>query len=289
VQAVVSRTSQTENIILFNLAAKRTDWSPFAWLGTGQRMSLTIDQVLLHLKRAGILEDMDHIFGAGTTNGDPSHARRALRTILLATQMIAMQGPWDERADYVERKSPDHLDLVNSLALHVEPLVKFFVCNGYLYIHDLDANMSGTQDIHQHLALNGFYAATVWILVKEVLALGPSLLLLLLERKRRFSTAKDFMIWVYRLRRDPEPRDMNRRHHILLCLSDTFRWMRVEHRKRWRDLVDDFGIKNPGDLDLTQWAKAFPDEDTWADSMFQWRWIGPEQSVRKLLRLPSQA
>jgi hypothetical protein len=186
-------------------------------------------------------------------------------------------------------RHPDHPDLVNSLARHVEPLVKFFICNGYLCIRDLDANMSGTQDIHQHLALNGFYAATVWILVKEVLALGPSLLLLLLERKRRFSTAKDFMIWAYRLRRDPEPQDMNGRHHILLFLSDIFRWIQVEHRKRWRDRVDDFGIKNPGNLDLTQWAKAFPDEDTWADSMFQWRWIGPEQSVRKLLRLPSQA
>jgi len=249
-------------------------------------MNTTIDRVLFHLERAGIFEDEDHIFKAGTTNEEPSHARRVLRSILLAAQMITMQGRWDQRADYIVGKPPD---LVHSLADHLKSLVKFFVCSGYLYIRDLDANMSGTPDAHQYPILNGLYSSLVTQVLEEVMASGPSFLLQLLERKKSFRTVTDLMGWIYRLYKGKEPPRQDKYYHILLHVYRVDYWTHGEHLRRWRGRDDDLGIKNSGDLDLTKWAKAIPDEETWAALMLQLGWIGPEQSVRKLLRLPSQA
>lgn len=219
VQAVAFHATQTEKIILFNLAKTGTKWSPFAWLESGHHMNTTIDRVLFHLERAGALKDENHLFRAGTTNQDPAHARRVLRSTLLALQMISMQGQWDDRADYVLKKPPD---LLNSLARHVDSLVKFLVCNAYLYIHGLDADMSGTQDLHRHPVLNGLYPAFFGILLGEVLALGPSVLLQLLERKQKFPKARDFLIWLWYLSKDKDPWRLQREQYLVFFLEGLF-------------------------------------------------------------------
>jgi hypothetical protein len=126
-------------------------------------------------------------------------------------------------------------------------------------------------------------------MLEWVMAVGPSLLLRLLERKERFQTVKDFTEWIYRLCEEGEPRRLHSAYHILLHYHGIAQWIRMEHHDRWHGRGDDFGLKNPGGLDLTKWAKAFPDEETWAASMLQLGWIGPEQSVRKLLRVPREA
>jgi F-box-like len=289
VQALFPHASETEKIILFNLAAKRTDWSPLSWLAAGERMNAAIDRVLLHLERAKFLQDEFHIFKEGTTaDEDPEHARRVLRSILLAAQMIAMQGQWHHRVDYVVGTPPD---LVTSLARHLEALVGSFVCSGYLFIRDLDALMSGTADIHQNPTMDGLYTSIVMVVVEEVLTSGPSFLLQLLERKQRFPTVKDFTEWIYRLCKNREWRQYMYSYHNVVVnqFNGLALWIERRHFARWRGQTDDLGLKHCWKLDLSQWAAAFPDEETWAAAMLQLGWNGPEKSVRKLLRLPSQA
>ena len=282
VNAIASCTSQTERIILFNLAKTTTKWSPFAWLATGQRMNATIDRVLFHLERAGAFRDDEHIFRARTTDEEPSHARRLLRTILIGLQMISMQGQWEARSDYVMKKPPD---LLNSMVRHVESLVEFLVCNAYLYIEDMDAQMGGTEDAHYCPHLLGLQFAFVGILHGEVLAHGPSLLLQLLEMKPKFRRPTEFLKWLWHISKDKDPWRSEREYYLKFILDDMFYWVCIEHRARWHGQQNTFGIKYPGDVNLRRWLRSVPDEEAWVDLMYECGWIRP---VRKILNLPSQ-
>ncbi|KAF7505719.1 hypothetical protein GJ744_000485 [Endocarpon pusillum] len=282
VNAVASRTFPTEKIILFNLAQTSTKWSPFAWLATGQRMNATIDRILFHLERVGAFRDEDHIFRAGTTDEEPSHARRLLRTILLGVQMISMQGQWEARSDYVMKSPPD---LLNSMVRQLEWLVKFLICNAYLYIEGMDAEMGGTEDRHHCPRLLGVQVAFAVILKGEVLAQGPSLLLQLLEMKPKFRRPKEFLEWLWRICRGKEPWRLQREYYLKFILDDLFYWVSIEHRARWLGQQNAFGIKYPRHVNLTRWLQRVPDEEAWVDLMYERGWIKP---VRKFLNLPSQ-
>lgn len=282
VQAAISSTSQTEKIILFNLAQTTKEWSPFQWLENGHRLNATIDRLLSCLERAGALQDENHIFRFETTNQEPSHARRVLRTILLAVQTIKMQGQWEERCDYVMKRSPDLLD---SFAAHLEAIVRFVVCNAYLYIQDLDADMNGTPYVDppfpEHL-----YEAFVQIVHEAILRLGPSLLLRLLEMEPKFPTRREFLRWLWELYRNGRPLQNCVRTRMTFMLEDLTCRVDVQHAARWLGEHNVFGIKYAGDLDLIKWSKAVPEEQAWVSLMHERGWIGPETSVRKLLRLP---
>lgn len=282
VNAAASRTFSTERIILFNLAQTTTKWTPFAWLATGQRMNTTIDRILFHLERAGAFRDEDHIFRAGTTDEEPSHARRLLRTILLGLQMISMQGQWEARNDYVMSNPPD---LLNSMVRHLEWLIRFVVCNAYLYIEDIDAAMGGTEDRHHCPSLLGIQYAFAGLLRGKVLAHGPSVLLQLLEMKPKFRRPMEFLDWLLGIGRGKGPWRLEREYYLRFTLDDLFYCVSIEHQARWRGQQNTFGIKFPGHVDLTRWLQRVPDEEAWVDLMYERRWIKP---VRKFLNLPSQ-
>ncbi len=125
VKNILECTSRTEKIILYNLAKTNVEWSRFAWLEAGHKMDDIIERTLFHLERAGALRAEKTIFKCGTTNLDPCHARRVLRTSLLATQTISMQGGWRARSDCLW-KIP--LGPLHSFASHVEGVISFLIC-----------------------------------------------------------------------------------------------------------------------------------------------------------------
>ena len=283
---MISGSSLPEKIMLFNLAKTTTNWSPFGWLESGQRRNGTIDRVLFHLERAGAFQDENHIFRRGTTHyQNPSHARRVLRTILLAVETISMQGDWQAMSDYVMKKNPD---LLNSFACHLEGLIRYVVYNAYMYIRDLDARMNGTNDLDPPFG-EGIFWEFVLYLHERVLKVGPSLLLELFEMKPKFANYNEFWRWLVDpwlgKRNLPDPGVGT----LGLFLEDVSYEVELEHDTRWLGQHNTFGIKHCGDLDLTKWSKAVPDEKTWAGLMYERGWVGPERSVRKLLRLPSPA
>lgn len=245
-------------------------------------MNATIDRILFHLERAGAFRDEGHIFRAGTTDEEPSHARRLLRTILLGVQMISMQGQWEARSDYVMKKPPD---LLNSMVRHLEWLVKFVVCNAYCFIEDIDAAMGGTEDRHHCPGLIGLQYALAGILRGEVLVHGPSLLLQLLEMKPKFRCPIKFLEWLWHIGRDKDPWRLERGYYLSFILDDLFYWVSIEHKARWRGQQDTFGIKFPRHVNLTRWLQRVPDEEAWFDLMYQRGWIKP---VRKFLNLTSR-
>jgi hypothetical protein len=281
-QDVVSRTSQTEKIILFNLAKTTTNLTPFLWLQRGHDTITTIDRILYHLERAGALQDENNIFEDDTTNQEPSPARRALRTILLTLQIITMQGDWEERCAYLNKSPPD---LISSFGCHVGSLVNFLISNAYLYIQGLDAEMNGvgiqTPSFPRHR--QAIYSL---ILHDRLVVTGPSLLLDLLEMRPKFAKITHFLTWLFDLYKDeedwqlPTPANPNLTLVILPWLLDR------EHSKRWRGRQDRLGLKEAGDFDLEKWTRAIPDEKSWFDLMHKCGWIRHERSVRKLLHLP---
>lgn len=282
VNAVASRTSQAEKIILSNLAKAITKWSPFAWLANGQRMNATIDRILFHLNHAGAFRDEDHIFRERTTDQEPSHARRVLQTILIGLQMVSMQGQWEVRSDYVTKQPPD---LLISMVHHVEYLVDFVVCNVYLYIADMDADMGGTKDEHQCTDLLGSEFELQTILHWKVLAQGPSLLLQLLEMKPKFRGPGELMSWLWRISENSEPLRLDGQLYLRFTLDDLPYRVDIEHTARWRGQPDTFGIKYPGFLDLKRWIRKVPDEEAWVELMYERGWI---KQVKKMLTLQSQ-
>lgn len=283
VRAVVSSTERSERIILGNLAKTTTKWSPFAWLDSGHRMNATIDRLLFHLERAGALQDENHIFREGTTDQDPSHARRIVRTILIALQTITMQGTWEQRCDYVMKKPPD---LINSFASHVKALVRFLICNAYLYIQDLDADMNGTAGYDLPFSA-GLYEDFCNILREATLFMGPSLLLRLVEMKPKFGNAEQFLRWLWNLYYQRERRygwipDME------FHLEDLSDWIDLEHEDRWCGAHNIFGIKYAGDMDLTKWTKVIPNEEAWEILMCLLGWFDAERYVKERMALLSQ-
>lgn len=272
-------TTLHERFILCNLGKAKMNWSPFVWLATGQLMNENIDRLLFHLECAGALRDERHIFRACSTDQDPGHARRVLRTILLAIETICMRTDWKARRLYVEKESPD---LLHSFASHLRPVIEFIVSNAYLYIDDVDVPMN-RNEVDQTFP---YYvtAQLVHIMHGITLTWGPVFLLQLLETKPKFATWTDFhrCLCSLRARRETYPAHLRGMHGVWME-NEIMERIRLSHDIRWRGKFDEFGIKDLGRIDFTKWIKAVPNDKRWCHLMQKFGWIEPKRrGVRPL-------
>lgn len=197
-----------------------------------------------------------------------------------------MRTPWEVRLEYVRSESPD---LLNSFACHVEAVIRFLVSNAYLYIQDLDTSMYATEDLNLpfHDDVADLFVRTLHYMT---LRIGPTFLRLLLETNPRFATWKHFSKFLYDVNKSLRAGKSELENaHIDSRLVNIIRLMKWSHESRWLGRFDMFGVKHVGQLDLTEWIKAVPDDETWFHLMQERRWVEPERPVREILHLSSQA
>jgi hypothetical protein len=280
VRDVVRRTSKTSKIILWNLSETSKKRSLFPWLHEGHHLTEVIDRAVRHLEYTGALRDENNIFKAGTTDIEPCHARRAVRTILLATQVLSIQGSWMEIEDYIKNAAPDFM---NSFACHVRGIIRFMVCNAYLFIEGLDASMTGMEGVRSLPFSDQIFQQIVHTLFEGVFIFGPSLLFLLLIIRPKFPTVKVFFQYLPFLYRTKEPWSYQPDSCPLRVHRHLSLHVEMEHRDTLRRCKDEWGIQQVSNLDLTKWAKAVPSDDAWEELMDKWEWVQPMEDLSKLV------
>jgi hypothetical protein len=285
-QNLVRGRPETELFLLANLGLANVKWSPFSWLAAGDRMNDTIQSTLFHLERVGALQDERHIFREGTTKPELGPAWYLLKTILIATQIISMQGDHQARFDFIAQTSPD---LLNSYARQMEGIIEFLLCNPYIFIQDLDADMSGTDFID--VPFPDHVGDIAIVLLEGALTFGPWLLLRLLGTKHKFTNYKQFVRWLFRLYDAKEPGRHELCGYMISVPDEATELLTFQHEHKWMHERDTFGLRHIGDMDLTKWTKALTDKNAWADMLLDSGWVPliEARSIREFLKLPTRA
>lgn len=281
VQSVVGHRPKAKKIILDHLAESNFEGLPLSWLFVGDRMSNTIEGILFHLEQVGALQDEKYIFRVGTTKADPFYARQMLRTVLLATQLISMQRSPQARMDFIRTRAPG---LLHSFASQLRGVVEFLASKAYLFVRDLDATMTGTDEVDYPLSQPMFVRFRI-ALVDATYILGPSLLLGLFRMKHQFATGKLFLKYLHGIILEDQPPLRDARGNATDVLGKLFNPLARAHMHTWMHQPDTLGIKHHRGLDLSKWSAAVPDDEAWNQKMDDWGWTRPNRPVRELLRL----
>lgn len=260
---LLSGRSTTELLILGN--PYRSMGVSIRWLGHAERMNAIIDDTLFHLERLAAFEDERYIFMPGTTNRDPCHARRILRTVLLAAYIISIQGDHQAKISFIMQRAPT---LLITLAAHMNGLVAFLLHNGYVFIEGLDTEMKWSDDTGSPfpVAFLGMHR----VLLEGTRIFGPWLLLRLLSAKRKFSNCEQFVKCMFDLYEAKEPGRHRLYGNMIIVPSDVCEALSYRIRRSlsnplaWRDPL---GITFLGSINLARWSGAIPNEHKWKKLM----------------------